>query len=723
MITRLLACILGLRLLAAAATPEPDAPVSRYDVLWDSPSADSRGSMPLGNGDVALNVWVEPTGDLVFYISKADAWGDNAVGTVGHLRDGNRSLIKIGRVRVRLSPGLPVAGAPFSQHLDLQRAEIDVTAGKRGDETRLRVWVDANRPVVHVEAESDQPTTLEASFESLRPEQQGELGADTVVPGDPRRVLWYYRNQNHSVAQLDNLTFGADVRGDDMVVEGDRQLRSSMPAKEHALSACVLSAQTPTGEAWCKAVAQVRDQADAVHLEDARRQHQLWWAAFWDRSWVFARGSAEADQVTQGYTLQRFVTACAGRGRYPIKFNGSLFTMDWVSHDKVQGVERVRTMIADHRDWGGQYWFQNTRAMYWPLLQSGEFEMMMPLFRMYRDQLPGNTRAVREYYHHDGAYFAETSPFWGIIPRITPTDVGAYTKHYFTPILELSAMMLDYFAYTGDRAFVREYLLPIGEAGLTFFDQHFPHENGKLVLDPDNAIETYWKARNPAPDIAGLRWVIGGLLSLPRDLTSEEQRQRWTRLLAEVPDLPKGTRGATPVLLPAERFDKTRNFENPELYSIFPFRIYGLEKPDLGLAQATFAARLFREQGCWRQDGIQAALLGDTVSAKRNVTYVLKRKDPQCRFPAFWDRGSDYVPDEDNGGNGMSALQLMALQGEGRRIILLPAWPREWDASFRLRAPLMTTVEGEVRGGRVVSLRVTPSERRSDIILAPGFSQ
>ena len=102
---------------------------------------------------------------------------------------------------------------------------------------------------------------------------------------------------------------------------------------------------------------------------------------------------------------------------------------------------------------------------------------------------------------------------------------------------------------------------------------------------------------------------------------------------------------------------------------------------------------------------------------------MLKRKDPQCRFPAFWDRGSDYVPDEDNGGNGMSALQLMALQGEGRRIILLPAWPREWDASFRLRAPLMTTVEGEVRGGRVVSLRVTPSERRSDVILAPGFAQ
>jgi hypothetical protein len=37
----------------------------RYTVAWDSPSADYNGSMPIGNGELAANVWVEPTGDLV----------------------------------------------------------------------------------------------------------------------------------------------------------------------------------------------------------------------------------------------------------------------------------------------------------------------------------------------------------------------------------------------------------------------------------------------------------------------------------------------------------------------------------------------------------------------------------------------------------------------------------------------------------------------------------
>ena len=49
----------------------------RYDVTWRTPSADANGSMPMGNGDIGLNAWVEPSGDLIFYISKTDAWGDN----------------------------------------------------------------------------------------------------------------------------------------------------------------------------------------------------------------------------------------------------------------------------------------------------------------------------------------------------------------------------------------------------------------------------------------------------------------------------------------------------------------------------------------------------------------------------------------------------------------------------------------------------------------------
>jgi hypothetical protein len=140
------------------------------------------------------------------------------------------------------------------------------------------------------------------------------------------------------------------------------------------------------------------------------------------------------------------------------------------------------------------------------------------------------------------------------------------------------------------------------------------------------------------------------------------------------------------------------------------------------VARATFAVRRFKTNGCWRQDGIQAALLGESGTARTNVVMVLTRKDKQCRFPAFWEHGSDYVPDEDNGGNGVNALQLMLLQSEGRKILLLPAWPKNWDCAFKLHAPLQTTVEGRVEQGVITQLRVTPEARRADVVVQPPFT-
>lgn len=109
-----------------------------YNVVWDSPSKDCHGSMPLGNGDIGLNAWIEPSGDLVFYISKTDSWGDNA------------RLLKVGKVRVTLGPVPPVS--PFRQELSLEDGTMNV---RYGDGTKLRVWVDANHPVIHIN--SDKP--------------------------------------------------------------------------------------------------------------------------------------------------------------------------------------------------------------------------------------------------------------------------------------------------------------------------------------------------------------------------------------------------------------------------------------------------------------------------------------------------------------------------------------------------------------------------------------
>lgn len=708
--TFLLAVALAPQLIVAQAT------LDAYNITWDIPGPGSAASMPLGNGDIGLNVWVDKGGDLLFYISKTDAWGGEKDTAADPWMQQGGVLMKLGLIRVSLSPNPFTAGAPFRQTLRLREGEIGIMEGKGAARVNYRLWVDANHPVIHIELAGGRPAHLNVTLHDWRLRQ-----GDTILPSVGKRLVWYHRNPSSGDPRLADphladISFGAMLEGSGLIRKDDSTLISAAPAARRLISIHSLTATTADPAQYLVRLDRQRAATDAIDINTALAAHRHWWGRLWDRSYIFVRGDATADSITRGCVLQRFVTVCAGRGAYPIKFNGSIFVVDnpnW----KTNG--RVTPMNADFRAWGGQYWFQNTRPVYWPRLMAGDFDLMMPLFRMYRNMLPGNSVLVRKYYGHDGAYFQETSPFWGGLPFMGPGEQALYTHHYFTPILELSMMMLDYFDYTGDTGFVRQYLLPIASAGLEFFDRHFTRDSvGRLLLDPDNSIEMFWKVHDPAPDIAGLHAVLTRMLSLPAALAPGPLKDRWQRLLAILPPLPVDSSAGPDRLLPytGPQTAQSHNYENPELYAIYPFRLYGLGRPGLELARYTFDIRKCPQEGCWSQDPIQAAMLGYTGIAKEDVRFALTRKDPDLKFPAFWATGNDYKPDEDNGGNGENGLQQMLLQTAGKKLLLLPAWPAGWDADFKLHAPFCTTLEGKVRHGRLTELVVTPAARRADVI-------
>ena len=110
------------------------------------------------------------------------------------------------------------------------------------------------------------------------------------------------------------------------------------------------------------------------------------------------------------------------------------------------------------------------------------------------------------------------------------------------------------------------------------------------------------------------------------------------------------------------------------------------------------------------------ALLGLTDDARQLRGHQRRQPvAPQARFPGFLYHPWDWIPDVDQGGVIMIALQRMLLQWDGDRILLLPAWPKDWDVSFKLHVPQRTTVECVYRGGEVEMLKVTPESRRKDV--------
>ncbi len=433
---------------------------------------------------------------------------------------------------------------------------------------------------------------------------------------------------------------------------------------------------------------------------------------------LVASSGAEADAsiVSKGYVLQRWINACGGRGKYPIKFNGSIFTVDArIGNEHYDG---------DYRRWGGMFWWQNTRLPYWSMIAAGDFDLMEPLFGMYKDVLGLCKDKTRIYYKHGGAFFPETMYFWGTNGNCDygwghkgPETINQYIRREWQGGIEIVSMMLDYYAITGDEEFVRETLLPIADATVTFYDEHWERDQkGKIRFEPSQSLETWWNCVNPMPEVAGLRYVIPRLLELSTDLTTRAQRREWKKTLGDLPPIPIREEGGKSFLLPAQKYSNKRNQENPELYAIFPYRVYGIGKDDLDVAVEAYNRRVHKGTGGWYQTAIQAAYLGLAEDAARFVMQNFSTKHEGSRFPAFWGPNYDWIPDQDHGCVTMTALQRMLIQPEGRKILVFPAWPKEWDVEFKLHAPMKTTVEGIYRDGKIERLRVTPRSRLRDVV-------
>ena len=75
------------------------------------------------------------------------------------------------------------------------------------------------------------------------------------------------------------------------------------------------TAVTGSSEEWSRELQNVIAKLNEIRMEDRRAAHEKYWSDFWDRSYIRITGGPNAQAVTQGYVLQRFLNACAGPRR------------------------------------------------------------------------------------------------------------------------------------------------------------------------------------------------------------------------------------------------------------------------------------------------------------------------------------------------------------------------------------------------------------------------
>nr|WP_262910770.1 DUF5703 domain-containing protein [Wocania arenilitoris] len=777
-------------------------------MVWDSQSKNALGSMPLGGGDIGCNVWVE-NGDILFYMSRSGTF------------DENNTLLKLGRTRLKLSPN-PFEGedATFKQELNLREGCIYITGKNSTMSATVKLWVEVFQPKIHVEIESSVPIKVASDFEIWRtndkPISKNERMQclsflDTepeIIPlttykdsvkVEKESITWFHRNKNDDLVfhkevtqqrlddireqlwnPLENLTFGGYMKGKSMSFIGNTEgkymhtnfigyrFESDQPNERHEIDIFLHVSQTKTLSEWETQLDSLKQNKNTKI--EAWKKNMIWWEQFWNRSHIVINdGKGVGDQgweIGRNYQLFRYILACNAYGDYPSKFNGSLFTVD-----------NPDDLTPDFRMWGGgSFTAQNQRLVYWPMLRSGDFDMMHSQFKYYLRAKNNAELRTQHYWGHNGAGFTEQIAnyglpigdiyhyMWGegklgvrpdsLSTRTLRNEKGEavevkshgflannWCEDQYDTALEFCLMILDMESYSGED--ISKYM-PLIESCITFYNEHYRYWNtklngeplnkqGKLNIYPSSAAETYKVALNATPLVAGLQTVLTRMLELPEKYASVEKRNQWKELLKTVPSVSLMEKEGYTIIAPAKEWERVNNIEFPAMYAVYPYNFYGLGNERLQIGVDTWLygedpqimkrdtrSNIQKSDFCWFQSGIFCARLGLTEDAKD----YLKRKmlAKSSRFPAFWDNYINFgtfcqTPDLDHGGAGMINLQEMLLQTKDEELRILPAWPKEWDVKFKLYAPNQTTIEVDYSNKSPLNLKVTPEVRKKDLIV------
>ena len=278
------------------------------------------GAVPLGNGDVAVTLWVNASaGSVEAYVRKADAQGSAA----------DEMVIALVRFALAPNPFLLPNGtlAAFNQTLDLATATVTIFAGgaatPNDNAARVDARVDANAHVLVIEAAAGataSPLALTFELVSVRPPARAAYGVswscfgassapdvavDPLPAGfaDGATIALFHRNDaaqdvdarlavlaQQNISDLGalapdpwtNRTFGvaADAGGGAPLVRAaPGALVSRAPSSAVRVRVVVVSEQAPSADDFLKSLA----AAAAVPLPDVAA-HNLWWAGYWSRS-------------------------------------------------------------------------------------------------------------------------------------------------------------------------------------------------------------------------------------------------------------------------------------------------------------------------------------------------------------------------------------------------------------------------------------------------------
>lgn len=722
---------------------------------FTEPSDDPAYVMPVGTGD--LSAMLRYGKALEIHLSKTDFFGYGEVLS-------KKTQLPLSPGHVQLSFGIErPAIREFDQRLDYARGSVVLTIRTEDGVVKAEAFGLMKRNTLAIAVEDSRRTPHAAAiFSTWRPDARLSGTAGTVVtrevhdyadnnkpPTNPAAAIpadkMYHLGCSTAVAF-------ADDRG---ILPAANQARSTLrldtvPARYWLFIATATTYDTQP-EAAAAALLDAAVKADKGRLVE---EHLVWWRRFWDDSFLDLHGS-DSEWLMRIWHTQLYSYASVGYGPVPPKFNGG-----------------PGLIVADLRSWGIGYWWQNQREAIWPLGAANHPDLQRAALDFY-DRTFDEAKAftakqgklgirlnewVGPYKPGTQAPAKTVSQFdadaleKAVADHTLENVKSGYNARSICQSAELVQQMFDYVAFTGDKQFLREVCVPWLKETTLFWLSHLRKgEDGLYHSMVSDAAEMWWKIKDPAPDMAAVRYVLwmalnhGEAMSFePGLLAAVRERVEhlaplpvglWKRRIVKTPPAPPATQ---PIVQVFQDIDRTadqfapggdvyddqhaHNAETPELYIVYPFGVIDAHAPAEACRRAvnTFRKRGTPNRHGWSQCPVQAARLWldeavDVIvdHARRHQKYPYGGWNSPGSMLEDSTTGATVTPYFDAGGVSTAAIQETLLQSHrlttaekadllgGGPIVLIPAVRKDWSGRFKLLA----------RGGFLVEAEFAPQRR------------
>jgi hypothetical protein len=304
--------------------------LSKHDIVYKTPAYEGYEGLPVGNGDLGGMIWNHKNG-IEIQINKNDLFDQPGKESLATLRGGARLTIDLGM------PGFEwLYLDDFDGRLSLKNAEVSFDSKTPFADNRIKAWVAADRNVWIVQINS---SNKDEYTDSSRIRVGLERYGSRAFPG------WYGGYSKNTTIGLGNTR--SKIIGADIVLEerfeglqfsvvcrlkGENVSPQKLSAnrveletgshKEHEITLLLAVVTSNESETPTRSARELLDQVEKESIEEVKGKHTAWWNSFWERSFVHLGD----DYIENIYYLRRYLMASSSRGKFPVVFNGGLWT-------------------------------------------------------------------------------------------------------------------------------------------------------------------------------------------------------------------------------------------------------------------------------------------------------------------------------------------------------------------------------------------------------------